>query len=152
MLQLTPSERRTFFIITGVLILAGIFYVAGSYTQIPESIDYSKSDSIFSRLTHQPLLSNKSDITDESRIYDKKDVNQKKSQSKVKLGQGSVDLNNAGKEELKKLPRIGPAMADRIIEFRRTNGPFKSIEEITKVKGIGNKTFNLIKPYLQRID
>ena len=55
MLDLTPSEKRTIFIITGVLILAGIFNVIGSYSENQVSIDYSKPDSIFSRLSQRTI-------------------------------------------------------------------------------------------------
>lgn len=58
---------------------------------------------------------------------------------------GKININSATAEELSSLPRIGPATAQRIIEFREKNGAFRSIEEITKVKRIGPKTFEKIK-------
>lgn len=54
---------------------------------------------------------------------------------------GKIDINTAGADQLVKLPRIGPKMADRIIEFRKKNGKFKKIQDLMKVKGIGEKTF-----------
>lgn len=54
---------------------------------------------------------------------------------------GLVNINTGGVEDLVKLPRIGVKMAARIIEFRKTNGKFKKIQDIMKVKGIGEKTF-----------
>lgn len=56
-----------------------------------------------------------------------------------------VNINTASLEELESLPRIGTTIANRIIEYRKTHGRFKSIEEIIKVKGIGKKTFEKIK-------
>ncbi|MDI6793391.1 MAG: ComEA family DNA-binding protein, partial [bacterium] len=56
-----------------------------------------------------------------------------------------VNLNTATLEEIESLPKIGPAIAKRIIEYRDTHGGFKSIEEIIEVKGIGEKTFEKIK-------
>ncbi len=56
-----------------------------------------------------------------------------------------VNINTADKEALSNLPGIGPAIADRIVQYREENGPFKNKEEITKVKGIGDKTFQKIK-------
>ena len=52
-----------------------------------------------------------------------------------------VNINTASAEELESLPRIGPALAQRIIEYREKEGPFKTIEEIINVRGIGEKTF-----------
>ena len=48
-----------------------------------------------------------------------------------------VDLNQATLTELDGLPGIGQATAERIIEYRQTNGPFQVIEDLQKVKGIG---------------
>lgn len=60
-----------------------------------------------------------------------------------------VDINTADKEMLTLLPGIGPVTADAIIAYRKTNGNFKSIDELTKVKGIGEKTLVKIKPFLK---
>ncbi len=53
----------------------------------------------------------------------------------------TVNINTATAAELEALPRIGPTMAQRIVEYRQTNGPFESIEEIQNVPGIGPATF-----------
>jgi competence protein ComEA len=56
-----------------------------------------------------------------------------------------VNVNTATAAELETLPRIGPAMAQRIIEYREANGPFGSIEDIQNVPGIGPATFEGLK-------
>jgi len=58
-------------------------------------------------------------------------------------GQAStaVNINLAMAAELETLPRIGPAMAQRIIEYREANGPFASIQDIQNVPGVGPATF-----------
>ncbi|MCX7694397.1 MAG: helix-hairpin-helix domain-containing protein [Caloramator sp.] len=56
-----------------------------------------------------------------------------------------ININTATLEELKKLPRIGDALAKRIIEYRNKNGPFKRIEDLKNVSGIGDKMFENIK-------
>jgi comEA protein len=59
-----------------------------------------------------------------------------------------VNLNTASLEELERLPQVGPVLAKRIVDYRYQKGGFNSIEEITKVKGIGKKTYQAIKEYL----
>lgn len=56
-----------------------------------------------------------------------------------------VNINTASADELAKLPRIGPAIAQRIVDFRKENGNFKRIEDLMKVRGIGEKVFNQLK-------
>lgn len=51
---------------------------------------------------------------------------------------GKVNINTATAKELDSLDGIGPAIAAKIIEYREANGPFKSINDLTKVKGIGS--------------
>lgn len=58
---------------------------------------------------------------------------------------GEVSLNRASKEELESLPKIGPKLADRIIEYREKNGGFRNVEEIKLVSGIGEKMYEAIK-------
>ena len=61
---------------------------------------------------------------------------------------GVVNVNTADEETLQLLPRIGPAVASRIIEHREANGPFKSKEELLLVRGIGESTFERLEPYV----
>ena len=57
----------------------------------------------------------------------------------------AVDLNTATKDELIALPGVGPSRAQAILEYRRANGGFKSVEELKDVKGIGAKRFEKLK-------
>lgn len=56
-----------------------------------------------------------------------------------------VNINQAAVEELATLKKIGPAIAERIVQYREEHGDFTKIEDIMNVKGIGQKTFDLIK-------
>lgn len=61
---------------------------------------------------------------------------------------GAVNLNTATAAQLESLPGIGARTAERIIEYRQKNGPFKKIEELMNVKGIGEKSFLKLKDRL----
>lgn len=56
-----------------------------------------------------------------------------------------IDLNKADAEQLQTLPTIGPAIAKRIIDYRRDNGGFETVEQLKEVRGIGEKTFEKVK-------
>jgi competence protein ComEA len=56
-----------------------------------------------------------------------------------------ININKASIEELATLKKIGPKIAERIVQYREENGDFKSIEDIKNVKGIGEKTFEMIQ-------
>ncbi|GIV57197.1 MAG: helix-hairpin-helix domain-containing protein [Bacteroidetes bacterium] len=63
-------------------------------------------------------------------------------------GTGRINLNTATAEELERLPRIGPAMAARIIAYREEHGPFARVADLTRVRGIGPKTLAQLEPLL----
>jgi competence protein ComEA len=61
---------------------------------------------------------------------------------------GVVNVNTATSEQLQLLPGIGPALAERIIEFREANGPFEKVDELVAVRGIGDKSLAKLRPYV----
>lgn len=64
-------------------------------------------------------------------------------------GISPVSINHAAESELDDIPGIGPALAGRIVDYRRKNGLFKDVNDLKKVKGIGNKLFQEILAYVK---
>lgn len=58
---------------------------------------------------------------------------------------GKININKADDNELQNLPGIGPSKAAAIVEYRNTNGPFKTVEDLKNISGIGDKTFEKLK-------
>lgn len=61
---------------------------------------------------------------------------------------GLVNINRGSAEDLRSLPGIGPVLAERIIRHRQEHGKFGSIRDIQNVKGIGEKKFAQLEPYI----
>ena len=61
----------------------------------------------------------------------------------------AVDINSATADELSTIPGIGQALASRIVEMRDKEGPFRKVEDRLKVKGIGEKSFEKLRPYVR---
>ena len=61
---------------------------------------------------------------------------------------GVVNINTASATDLEALPGIGAKTAARIVEYRQKNGPFKKIEELMNVRGVGEKNFLKLKPQI----
>jgi competence protein ComEA len=60
----------------------------------------------------------------------------------------TVNINQATADELARLPRVGSKLAGRIVTHRSQHGPFKRAEDLMAVKGVGEKKFASLKPYL----
>lgn len=75
-------------------------------------------------------------------------VNQEKGIEVIIKRPSRININTAPLEELQSLPKIGPRLGQRIIEYRKMHGDFRYIEEITRVKGISGETLSRLAPLI----
>jgi competence protein ComEA len=61
---------------------------------------------------------------------------------------GKININTATADELTQLQKVGPKTAERIVAYRDTNGPFKTVDDLKNVKGIGDKILELNRDLL----
>ena len=59
-----------------------------------------------------------------------------------------ININQASAKDFSNLPRIGTKVAERIVAYRKDHGAFARIEDLMEVKGVGEKLFTTLKPYL----
>ena len=129
-LAFTKNEQKVFLFLS-VVLLSGIAvkaYKAYIVPQTPAEYDYTGSDSVFTARTQISAA----DSSGSSKETIKK-----------------IDLNTATKSELMTLPGVGESTADRILLHREERGSFKNIDELKKVKGIGEKKFEKLKLHIE---
>ncbi|HKZ22599.1 MAG TPA: helix-hairpin-helix domain-containing protein [candidate division Zixibacteria bacterium] len=143
MINFTPQERKALLFLVMVLVVGSGITLYKKYHSdfAPELILKPKSNAVESNLS-QPNLNL---VVDTSTNLLKEASPPRLSEEKIR----QVNLNSATQDDLESLPSIGPVLAKRIIEYRNQQGGFKSIEEIKKVHGIGNKIFEKIKDYIR---
>ena len=116
---------------TVVIILSSLFMLGMAVKAAKEHFD-TGTDQI-------TLIGTNEDVVDFYAGLDKKDIE----------FAGKVDINTAGIEELKSLPRIGEKTAEKIINKRNELGRFNSVEDLMLVPGIGSKTLEKLLPYIR---
>lgn len=67
----------------------------------------------------------------------------------AKSSDGRININTADSTQLQELTGVGPATAEKIIDYRKQNGRFQSIEDIKNVSGIGDKTYEKLKDHIK---
>ncbi|PYT52005.1 MAG: hypothetical protein DMG44_00125 [Acidobacteria bacterium] len=68
--------------------------------------------------------------------------------TKKKPPERPVNLNTATSEQLQQVPGIGPATAGKILQMRKTYGPFKSVDDLLAIRGLGAKRLDKMRKYL----
>ncbi len=144
-----PKSFKIAVHIGGAVRNPGLYYIS-SDSRVADAIQVAGGPTSEADLDAINLASK---VTDGSKILVPSKLKTLDTSSDIKDSQGEtlvtnskkININTASTKELEELPGIGPALAERIVSYRETNGPFKSIEEIKKVSGIGEKKFEAIK-------
>ncbi|MCM1371262.1 MAG: helix-hairpin-helix domain-containing protein [Clostridium sp.] len=88
------------------------------------------------------------DIKNDACITNKNNITSSENSKNENLTSNKISINTATLDQLTSLPSIGSAKAENIIEYRNSNGIFKTIEDIKNVSGIGESLFEKIKDYI----
>ena len=156
-LAITPSES------TAILVLSALFltglsvqYVQRQAQPFPEAT-YAETDRLFALAALRPASPEST-----SALMPSSAVSAIEPDGTIVMGQkaarapegipgkalvgGPINLNQATAAELETLPRIGPKIAERILVYRAAHGPFKRVQDLTDVQGIGEKTLARLEP------
>jgi comEA protein len=119
----TRSEQKIFLFLALIFLAGAAIKLYRAYVAPPRDVrfDYSESDSVFAASSTASTA-----------------------QSSIK--QQPININTAGAEELDALPGVGPAMAQQIVDYRHTHGPFKSLQDLRNIKGMGPKKLEKLQP------
>ena len=138
-MDLLEAQHRKIIIILVIVILAG-----GAYWMLKHfhpALFLGEPDLVVETKAAPPLLAPSSTPTSSV-----PSVSPQPSEGLSTPSDGSrININTATSQELQTLPRIGPALAQRIIEYRQTSGGFSTVDDLTNVKGIGEKTLEKIR-------
>jgi len=138
----TKAQVRALWFIIAVFAVAIVLQYSKIYLFNNNEYDFHSFDSIFAVKRDSVLAQEERTDTLSPQKYQKLAATQDLS---AVIQQFPININQAAVEELEALPRIGPAMASRIVSYREENGPFRKKDDLMKVKGIGTKTFARLK-------
>lgn len=140
MFKFSTRKLKTFLLAFFCIVTAAGNVISYLKNSAPSNITVIRGTDSTYELAAEPVNQALQDET----IYVKKDL--KETSEDVPAGKdGRININTATSEELRALKGIGPSKASAIIEYRERYGGFTCPEELTEVKGIGEKTFEKLK-------
>lgn len=160
-LNFTNKEIKVVLFIVIVVIAGFVIKIINLKSAEAERYNYSRTDSIFKVLSTRNDIAAQDTSQADSNLYlkerqllaatDSLNSSGKKGSKYSKenfLKDSKIDINTCSKADLTKLPGVGEATAEKIIEFRK-NKPFRKPEDIMNISGIGEKKFDKMKNYIK---
>lgn len=164
-LKITPAERKTVSGLVLLLVVLGITNMALSPSVPFARGHYRELEAQFSKRTkllkkkrrklmqrYHPSLNKQIPAARIDTITEDSTTAPKETHPDQNAQKVAINVNEAGKKALMSIPGIGPAYAGRIIEYRREHGGFETLEELKKIKGIGEKRLENLKPFIKLTD
>lgn len=128
-MKLTSDEHRALAFIAAILCLSAAVRVIG----LPEPVDVPRADG-FDLASHIEAV--------EQAVTEAEEAERP-------LAEGeTIDPNTAPATQLRRLPRVGPALADRIVADRSANGRYRVLADLGRVSGVGERTLELLAPHV----
>ena len=146
MISLTNSEKRALIIVISVIFLSILIQWILPHEARSDLYDYTYQDSLFAAASRDTVHDNASEEKSNEE-KEQKDLNKSRIKKKTSALK-PFNINTATYEQLIQLPGIGKVTATEILNYKKEFGPFKTLEELKKVKRIGPKTLDKIKPFI----
>ncbi len=142
-LQITKRERITVSVLLSMIVILLLLDVVINEQLVPVPENHAEIQAEFER--RSALIEREKLIQDQ--IY--AGITTQESVEEVTQIMEPISINTANSVELTSLPGIGETYAQRIIEYRETNGDFTSVDDLVNVRGIGERTLEKIRPYIK---
>ncbi len=142
-LQITKRERITVSVLLSMIVILLLLDVVINEQLVPAPENHAEIQAEFER--RSALIEREKLIQDQ--IY--AGITPQESVEEVTQIMEPISINTATSVELTSLPGIGETYAQRIIEYRETNGDFTSVDDLVNVRGIGERTLEKIRPYIK---